>query len=219
MTLGQMTSCSETVERLAGLRAWHGGANRGITAGRGMRIILGMTIGALPAVSAAQGRFVDAKMYVQAGATSLQGNATHAMNVGVMVPSGLLKGISRDAGPLTLHWDLWGGHWRSHHADGTTGGYSQLGALMAWRYQPAGPQSPWFFEAGLGGSVADGLYNSGRRRFSTTFQFTEVLAVGYRFGPERAYEVSLRVQHFSNAGIKKPNPGENFMFLRFSLPW
>ncbi|KDD61989.1 lipid A 3-O-deacylase domain protein [Bordetella bronchiseptica OSU553] len=43
--------------------------------------------------------------------------------------------------------------------------------------------------------------------------------MGYRFGPERAYEVSLRVQHFSNAGIKKPNPGENFMFLRFSLPW
>src|SRR3546814_3184572 len=71
-----------------------------------------------------------------------------------MVPSGLFKGISRDAGPLTLHWDLWGGHWRSHHADGTTGGYSQLGALMAWRYQPAGPQSPWFLEAGLGGSVS-----------------------------------------------------------------
>lgn len=219
MTLGQTTSCSETAERLAGLRACHGGANRGITAGRGMRILLGMTIGTLPTVSAAQGRFVDAKMYVQAGATSLQGNATHAMNVGVMVPSSLLKGISRDAGPLTLHWDLWGGHWRSHHADGTTGGYSQLGALMAWRYQPAGPQSPWFFEAGLGGSVADGLYNSGGRRFSTAFQFTEVLAVGYRFGQERAYEVSLRVQHFSNAGIKKPNPGENFMFLRFSLPW
>ena len=215
MTLGQTTSCSETAERLAGLRACHGGANRGITAGRGMRILLGMTIGTLPTVSAAQGRFVDAKMYVQAGATSLQGNATHAMNVGVMVPSSLLKGISRDAGPLTLHWDLWGGHWRSHHADGTTGGYSQLGALMAWRYQPAGPQSPWFFEAGLGGSVADGLYNSGgvdsARPSSSRKCWQWATALGRR-EPTRF----PCVQHFSNAGIKKPNPGENFMFLRFS---
>ncbi|AIP32303.1 lipid A 3-O-deacylase family protein [Paraburkholderia xenovorans LB400] len=214
-----MTPCSETTDRLAGLRTCNGGGHRGTVIEHGVRILFGTAVGALPAVSAAQARFVDAKMYVQAGATSLQGDATRAMNVGVMVPSGLFKGISRDAGPLTLHWDLWGGHWRSHHADGTTGGYSQLGALMAWRYQPAGPKSPWFFEAGLGGSVLDGLYNSGQRRFSTAFQFTEVLAIGYRFGPEKAYEVSLRVQHFSNAGIKKPNPGENFMSLRFSLPW
>ena len=214
-----MTPCPYTAGKSATLRACNGEVDPGIAAGRGMRILLALVIGALPAVSAAQGRFADAKLYVQAGATSLQGDATHAMNVGVMVPSGLFKGISRDAGPLTLHWDLWGGHWRSHHADGTTGGYSQLGALMAWRYQPAGPQSPWFLEAGLGGSVSDGLYNSGQRRFSTAFQFTEVLAVGYRFGPAKAYEVSLRVQHFSNAGIKKPNPGENFMFLRLSLPW
>lgn len=214
-----MTSCPDVVRSRATSMACAQDAPGVMAAGHGMCILLGLALGALPSVSAAQGRFADAKMYVQAGATSLQGDATHAMNVGVMVPSNLLKGIGRDAGPLTLHWDLWGSHWRSHHADNTTGGYSQLGALIAWRYQPAGPQSPWFFEAGLGGSVTDGLYNSGERRFSTAFQFTEVLAVGYRFGPEKAYEVSLRVQHFSNAGIKKPNPGENFMFLRLSLPW
>ena len=29
-------------------------------------------------------------------------------------------------------------------------------------------------------------------------------------------EVSLRFQHFSNAGIKEPNPGENFFQVRYS---
>ncbi|MCQ4249807.1 MULTISPECIES: acyloxyacyl hydrolase [Pseudomonadota] len=191
---------------------------RVVAAGRGTCILVGLALGALPSVSAAQGNFADAKMYVQAGSTSLRGDATHAMTMGAVVPSGLFEGIRRDAGPLTLHWDLWASHWRSHHAGGTTGGYTQLGALLGWRYQPADQQSPWFIEAGLGGSVTDRLYSSRERQFSTAFQFTEVLAVGYRFGPEKAYEVSLRVQHFSNAGIKKPNPGENFMFLRFSLP-
>jgi hypothetical protein len=28
----------------------------------------------------------------------------------------------------------------------------------------------------------------------------------------------LRLQHFSNAGIKKPNPGEDFLQLRLSFP-
>ena len=33
---------------------------------------------------------------------------------------------------------------------------------------------------------------------------------GYR------HELALRLQHFSNAGIKHPNPGENFVQLRYA---
>ena len=36
--------------------------------------------------------------------------------------------------------------------------------------------------------------------------------IGYRFD---RYDVSLRLQHLSNAGIKNPNPGINFLQLRF----
>jgi hypothetical protein len=37
-----------------------------------------------------------------------------------------------------------------------------------------------------------------------------VLPAGHRL------EVALRVEHFSNAGISHPNPGENFLQLRLS---
>ena len=32
-----------------------------------------------------------------------------------------------------------------------------------------------------------------------------------------AHELALRVQHYSNAGIRHPNPGENFVQLRGSF--
>ncbi|HYL90521.1 MAG TPA: acyloxyacyl hydrolase, partial [Burkholderiales bacterium] len=34
----------------------------------------------------------------------------------------------------------------------------------------------------------------------------------YRFD---RYDVSMRLQHLSNAGIKNPNPGVNFLQVRF----
>ena len=32
-------------------------------------------------------------------------------------------------------------------------------------------------------------------------------------------KLALRIQHFSNGSIKKPNPGENFIQLRYSHSW
>ena len=32
---------------------------------------------------------------------------------------------------------------------------------------------------------------------------------------EPAAEIVLRAEHFSNAGIKPPNPGQNFLELRY----
>jgi lipid A 3-O-deacylase len=35
-----------------------------------------------------------------------------------------------------------------------------------------------------------------------------------RFGPRDRYDVGLRLQHLSNGGIRKPNPGIDFVQLR-----
>jgi lipid A 3-O-deacylase len=40
--------------------------------------------------------------------------------------------------------------------------------------------------------------------------------VGRSFGADRRHELSLRVSHFSNCGIETPNPGENFLQLRYA---
>ncbi|MBO9621085.1 MAG: acyloxyacyl hydrolase [Niabella sp.] len=76
----------------------------------------------------------------------------------------------------------------------------------------------WFLEAGIGANVITPLYRRNDRRFSTTFNFGDHLGIGARpFGP-KGIEFSLRYQHFSNAGIRHPNPGQNFLQLRISFP-
>ena len=55
------------------------------------------------------------------------------------------------------------------------------------------------------------------KTFSTRFNFASHLGVGVRLGAQQQHEWLLRVQHVSNAGLKKPNPGENFLQLRYAL--
>jgi len=139
--------------------------------------------------------------------------ATNSASVGLTLPWSP-HGVRE--GALTSYWDLFASQW---HAPGIGGGshnYTQLGAIYTWRYRFDGGRSPWFAEAGVGATLMDRLYRSPDRSFSTTFQFTEVLGVGRSFGDNGRHELALRVQHFSNAGIKKPNPGENFVRLRYT---
>ncbi|WP_280151352.1 acyloxyacyl hydrolase [Piscinibacter sp. XHJ-5] len=52
------------------------------------------------------------------------------------------------------------------------------------------------------------------RRLSTVFNFGDHVALGHRFGEQQRHELAFRIQHFSNAGLRKPNPGENFVQVR-----
>jgi hypothetical protein len=125
-------------------------------------------------------------------------------------------------------WKWWGngkwsgytevivGHWRVR-SEGTRydATVTQLGATPTFRYRPA--DSDWFVEAGIGINVLAPIYRSTTRRFSTAFNFGDHLGIGQRSN-DRAWEWMLRYQHFSNASIRKPNPGQNFVQLRFSIP-
>ena len=106
------------------------------------------------------------------------------------------------------------GHWSIENAAGDrdTAAVTQIGLTPALRWQAQG--SLWFIEGGIGLNLIGPTYRAGRKRFSTAFNFGDHLAVGRQFG-ER-HELALRVQHFSNAGIKQPNPGEDFVQLRWS---
>jgi lipid A 3-O-deacylase len=76
--------------------------------------------------------------------------------------------------------------------------------------------SPWFAEAGVDLSITSSLYETAGKRFSTRFNFGNHLGAGRNFGARREHEVVPRVEHFSNAGIKHPNPGENFFQVRYA---
>ncbi len=105
------------------------------------------------------------------------------------------------------------GRWHTQGArGGTTAWPTQFGATPVLRLYPS--RAPkWFAELGVGPNYIVPIFHSGEKRFSTEFNFGDHAAIGRRFG---ASEVSLRIEHFSNAGIAHPNPGENFLQLRYA---
>jgi hypothetical protein len=108
------------------------------------------------------------------------------------------------------------GHWRAD-TGGSRAVVTQLGVTPTLRYWPDGQPRRWFIEAGVGANVLAPIYRTRDKRFSTAFNFGDHIGVGYRTAGAGG-EWSLRLQHFSNAGINHPNPGENFVQLRWSAP-
>ena len=92
----------------------------------------------------------------------------------------------------------------------------QVALLPMLRYRFDSGRSSWFVDGGIGVSYADDLYCRGSKPFSTRVNFIDVLEMGRSFGGQRGHEVGLRLSHVSNGGFRKPNPGENFVQLRFA---
>jgi lipid A 3-O-deacylase len=170
----------------------------------------------LLSLSVAASAFEDSSpaFYFEAGRAPHNDTSTRSLTIGAVLPWGrqhLVWGTQ-----VTTYADLFLSQWRAPRANGDGHhNYSQLGAVAGWRFRFEEGASPWFFEAGLGGTSMNDRYQSPDRSFSTRFQFTEQLGVGRNFGPRGEHELSLRIQHFSNAGVRKPNPGENFYKVRY----
>jgi len=159
--------------------------------------------------------FDDAKpgLYLEGGVAPHGAGDTGSVSVGVQLPW-LPERRLLDAAPTPLYLDVFASNWHAPAQGGGFSNFAQVGALAVLRYRLDQTRSPWFVEAGVGGSLTDRIYHSSARSFSTAFQFTEALGVGYSFDEFGQAEVSLRVQHFSNGNIKQPNPGETFVRLR-----
>ncbi len=124
------------------------------------------------------------------------------------------------SGRWTGHWEASAAAWvttrRRHGQD--TGGSAQVGLTPVLRWWPGGSDeaSCAYLEGGIGLNLIVPVFRSAERRFSTWFNFGDHLACGCAFGPGRQHDLSLRFEHFSNASIRQPNPGENFVQLRYA---
>ncbi len=107
--------------------------------------------------------------------------------------------------------------WSVEGPGGDRRSYGQLALVPYFRYTFDAGRSPWFVEGGIGVSVTNKLYRTSDKYFSTAFNFSDNLALGYALG--NGGELSLRVQHVSNGSIKKPNPGENFLQVRYAFTY
>lgn len=166
---------------------------------------------ACPGAQAGGSALAPDAMFVQAGAAS----DARTLTVGLQWDGTWSQPLAR--GRLTLHWEAAFGRWRSEirTGDRTSAWVTQLGLTPTLRWQAGGPAPRWFLDAGIGVNVLFPVYRSGDKQFSTTFNFGDHIAVGRRFGVAQRHELALRVQHYSNAGIKRPNPGEDFVQLRW----
>jgi len=123
-------------------------------------------------------------------------------------------------GELGGYWELGLGHWRSPSRDGTQRAIvTQLSLTPTWRWRPRSGASPWFVEAAVGFTAMSPIYENRNRRFSTTFNFADHVAIGRNLDARGRHEIALRYEHFSNGGIRRPNPGENFWQVRYAVRW
>lgn len=76
----------------------------------------------------------------------------------------------------------------------------------------AGSSARLFVEGSIGVRLLSGTH-VGERSLSTAFQFSDQLGLGWQWGAQGRDTLGLRLQHISNADIKKPNPGMNFWQL------
>lgn len=117
-------------------------------------------------------------------------------------------------GRFTGRGELFASRWRTPGLGGGHRDLVQVGVVPLVRWRADG--SPWFIEGGIGLSWLDGDLRTPERSFSTRLNFSDNLGIGRSFGRQGEQEWSLRWQHTSNAGIRKPNPGQDLLLVRYA---
>ncbi|HWX11441.1 MAG TPA: acyloxyacyl hydrolase [Trinickia sp.] len=162
-------------------------------------------------------------------------SAARADSLGVQVAGGVAEHKVYKA-DLGLVWDpginWWGiGGWHFaligeahvaywHSSEGTSrNGVFEFGVTPVVRFIKATGAVRPYIEAGAGIRGLSKHTINASYNLSSAFQFTEVVGIGAQFGRHQQYEVGLRFQHISNAGIKEPNPGINFsqLYLQYNF--
>ncbi len=117
------------------------------------------------------------------------------------------------------YWDASLAQWRGNayrDVDGQHQNITNIGFTPVFRYQRDDLKG-WYGEGGIGVNLLSELYNNDANRLSTAFQFGDHIGAGYVF--DNQWEVGMKIQHFSNGSIKKPNSGVNFLVLKVSRPF
>ena len=117
------------------------------------------------------------------------------------------------------YWDLTLAQWRGdrfRNIPGNTQNITAIGITPVFRLQND-TMIGFYAEAGIGAHLLSELYNNDDKQLSTSFQFGDHIGIGFVF--QNSADISLKIQHFSNGSIKKPNDGVNFAVFRVSYPF
>lgn len=165
-------------------------------------VLLLVAASALAVPAAAQG--LDVALAVA------RGQSDHVSKVGVIV------GHTR-ADPL---WQ--GERWRlmlRHEVELAAWRVPKARNLVEIGYSPvvrlerplAASGNVFFVEGAIGARLLSHTWLSDERRLGTAFQFADMLGAGWQWGREGQSTLGIRLEHVSNADIKQPNSGINFI--------
>lgn len=120
--------------------------------------------------------------------------------------------FSGNGSRLDLLGELGVAYW---HADGSRRPRDvwQFSAIpmLRWTFD-----NRYYIEAGIGATVFSST-RFANKNISTAFQFGDHIGVGMHLSPHS--RLSLRYSHYSNAGIKRPNPGLNLLQLTYTYQY
>ncbi|MDD0814304.1 acyloxyacyl hydrolase [Curvibacter sp. HBC28] len=166
------------------------------------------------------GLFAGATAIAQEGAAaspggySVQlGNGRNASRAGLSWETAPWWGSAGEAreGRWSAVTELGAARWAAH-GDRAPASVWQVSVTPLVRYGPASLPG-LFLEAGIGASVFRHTHFADDA-ISTAFQFGDHLGVGYQVTAQ--HRISLRLSHYSNAGIKSPNPGLTVLQLSYT---
>ena len=160
------------------------------------------------AASAAQADWKPTGFFVEGGAADHGAYSAHAGLVWLWDWR-----YDTGGGLVTAQTEASLGQWSGRSATGRVT-FAQGVLQPIFRYHFDKSATGWFAEGGIGLSYTDKVYVTSTKTFSTRFNFADTVGAGYNFGSS---DVGLRITHYSNASIKRPNPGENFLQLRYGM--
>lgn len=113
---------------------------------------------------------------------------------------------------LELVGELGGSYWWASSAlPGFARHMWQLNAIPMFRWWPT---ERFYVEGGVGATaVSETKFHD--KDISSTFQFGDHIGAGFKLADNM--RIGLRVSHFSNGGMKKPNQGLNQVQLNFAM--
>jgi lipid A 3-O-deacylase len=122
---------------------------------------------------------------------------------------------------VSAHLEVVLGRWRAQTAFDSDAHHwtNQISVIPTIRLKSNIAPS-WYVDTGVGPSYLSPRFHNKDKSFSSRFQFRSHVGLGIRTnaGSERAvhHDVEFRVEHFSNAGYVKPNPGVNLFAIRYT---
>ncbi|MDR0997307.1 MAG: acyloxyacyl hydrolase [Zoogloeaceae bacterium] len=105
---------------------------------------------------------------------------------------------------------------RDWHHEGDTQNLGVIGFTPVFRFMRTDKKGP-YIEGGIGVALFSKVYNNDSNKTGTAFQFADHIGIGYVF--DNNFDLGLRLQHYSNAGISSDNDGEELLMLRAAYRW